>query len=134
MQLVKNVGKKTANKKEKHMSSHISKKFNEALKEIKLEAGETPKAPSAAATEFGTIWKWVAILVFVIVVALIIVVLMRDTQAKNVVLEQIPPRKKRKRVTFQEEEEEEKNNDPNFTLLSDLMKQQQQTAPAPPGT
>ena len=111
------------------MSSHISKKFNEALKEIKLEAGDT-KAPAATAapTEFGTIWKWVAILVFVIVVALIIVCLMRDTQAKNVVLEQVPPRKKRKRVTFAEEEE--KNDDPNFTLLSDLMK----TAPAPPGT
>ena len=110
------------------MSSHISKKFNEALKEIKLEAGDT-KAPAATAapTEFGTIWKWVAILVFVIVVALIIVCLMRDTQAKNVVLEQVPPRKKRKRVAF----EEEKNDDPNFTLLSDLMKQ---TAPAPPGT
>jgi hypothetical protein len=94
--------------------SHISKKFNEALKEIKLEAGQIPSAAPQA--EFSAIWKWVAILVFVIVVALIIVVLMRDTQPKNVVLEQVPPRK-RKRVSF---DDEEQNDDPNFTLLSDL--------------
>lgn len=112
--------------------SHISKKFSEALKEIKLEAGQQQQSPQQAnPADFGSIWKWVAILVFVIVVALIIVVLMRDTQAKNVVLEQVAPRK-RKRVSFEKEEEEEANEDPNFTLLSVLMKQQQTATSQPP--
>lgn len=94
--------------------SHISKKFTEALKEIKLQGGEDLTSTSIAPA--GSIWKWVAILVFVSVVVLILVMLMRDTQPKNVVFERVPPRipdKKRKR--------EEENVDPNFTLLSDLL-------------
>ena len=108
--------------------SHISKKFTEALKEIKLDSAK-PAAPSMQGGSSGFhVGKWVAIGVFVVVVILLIAVLMRDTQPKNVVFERLPAKRKLpsnptepppKKVRF--EEEDVPNNDPNFTLLSELM-------------
>lgn len=111
--------------------SHISKKFTEALKEIKLDSAKpaaTPPSMQGGSSGFH-VGKWIAIGVFVVVVILLIAVLMRDTQPKNVVFERLPSTKKRKlsaptepakRVRF-ENEDDIPNNDPNFTLLSELM-------------
>ena len=107
--------------------SHISKKFTEALKEIKLDSAKPAATPSMQGGSSGFhVGKWVAIGVFVVVVILLIAVLMRDTQPKNVVFERLPAKRKlpsnpteppAKKVRF----EDVPNNDPNFTLLSELM-------------
>lgn len=108
--------------------SHISKKFTEALKEIKLDSAKPAATPSMQGGSSGFhVGKWIAIGVFVVVVILLIAVLMRDTQPKNVVFERVPAKRKAsastepptKKVRF--EEEDVPNNDPNFTLLSELM-------------
>lgn len=98
--------------------SQISKKFTEALKEIKLDDAVPTAADSSSLTGGGMhVGKWIAILVFVVVVILLIAVLMRDTQPKNVVFERLPIQRKQQ---ADEQADTEENSDPNFTLLSSL--------------